>query len=200
MHDATLERISTGTGKVYEHTYEELLQYDFGVKTGEKFRGMRILKFEEILRKFACHVVMNIHIKTVNNDVPYDETLLQKIIDLIEKYDCAGHVYFMSGNDHVLAQLQRMAPHICRCVGAGKDPWGMVERAEKFGCRKIQLFMDKYNQSMIDRAKEKGIILNYCGTDDPAAAKSFLDMGVDVILTNDYQCVADAVREWNKQK
>ena len=200
VHDATLERISTGSGKVYEHTYEELLQYDFGVKFSERFKGMRVLLFEDILKKFAGHVVMNIHVKTVDNDCCYDEPLLRKIVALIEKYDCVKHVYFMSGNDHVLAQMQAIAPHICRCVGAGKDPWGMVERAEKFGCRKIQLFMDKYSQSMIDRAKEKGIILNYCGTENPETAKKLLDMGVDVILTNDYQRIAEAVKEWKAEK
>ncbi|MBQ7932022.1 MAG: hypothetical protein IJ334_13530, partial [Clostridia bacterium] len=51
LHDPTLDRVSTGTGKVYEHTYEELLQYDFGIKYGEKFKGLQILRFEEILKK-----------------------------------------------------------------------------------------------------------------------------------------------------
>ena len=48
-----------------DYTYEELLAFDFGSKFGEKFKGLKILKFEEILKKLACHTVMNIHIKTV---------------------------------------------------------------------------------------------------------------------------------------
>ena len=83
-----MERISDGVGKVYEHTYEELLKYDFGVKFGEKFKGLKILRFEEILKKFACHAVMNIHIKTINNSCEYDKELLGKIIALIDEYDC----------------------------------------------------------------------------------------------------------------
>ncbi|MBR4755828.1 MAG: hypothetical protein IK076_02700, partial [Bacteroidales bacterium] len=34
IHDATLDRVSDGTGHVYEKTYKELLEYDFGIKTG----------------------------------------------------------------------------------------------------------------------------------------------------------------------
>ncbi|MBQ8250067.1 MAG: hypothetical protein IJY93_09370 [Clostridia bacterium] len=63
-HDSTLERVSDGSGKIYEHTYEELLALDFGVKHGEKFSGLGITTFEEILKKFAGRVIMNIHVKS----------------------------------------------------------------------------------------------------------------------------------------
>ena len=197
---ATLDRVSDGTGKVYEHTYEELLRCDFGCKYGERFKGLRILKFEEILQKFAGHVIMNIHVKTVDNDCTYDENLLLKIVSLIEKYDCVNHVYFMTGNDHVLQQMRALAPQIRRCVGGGKDPWGMVERAIRFDCPKIQLVKGKFDQAMIDRAREKGIILNVFWSDDPEETKKYLDMGIDVILTNDYQQIAEAVRQWKAEK
>ena len=69
-HDSTLERISNGTGKIYEHTYEQLLTLDFGVKYGEKFKGLKICTFEEILQKFAGRVIMNIHVKIWDADFP----------------------------------------------------------------------------------------------------------------------------------
>ena len=74
IHDATLDRVSDGTGKVYEHTYDELKTLDFGTKHGERFAGLRILKFEEILKKLACHVIMNVHIKTIGQE-PYSRKL-----------------------------------------------------------------------------------------------------------------------------
>ena len=194
IHDSKLDRVSDGTGRVYEKTYAELLQYDFGFKTAEEYRGLKILRFEEILQKLACHTVMNIHIKTVDNDHPADEAFLQNIIDLIEKYDCRKHVYFMSGNDFVLEQLSRMAPDICRCCGGGKAPWEMVERAIKYGCKKIQLFKPYFNQEMIDKAHANGIKCNVFWSDDPEETKKFLDMGIDTILTTDSNRVAQVVR------
>ena len=62
IHDHSLERVSDGVGNVFDMTYKELLNYDFGAKYSEEFSGMKILKFEEILQKFACHAIMNIHI------------------------------------------------------------------------------------------------------------------------------------------
>lgn len=198
-HDAKLDRVSDGTGKVYEKTYAELLQYDFGYKTGEEYRGLKILKFEEILEKLACHTVMNIHIKTVDNDHPADEKFLQNIIDLIEKYDCRKHVYFMSGNDFVLEQLSRMAPDITRCCGAGKDKWGIVDRAIRYGCKKVQLFKEYFNQEMIDKAHANGIKCNYFYADDPEQAKKLLEMGIDTILTNDYNRISQVVKAFSEK-
>ena len=50
-HDMVLDRVSNGTGNVYEHSYAELLELDFGAKHGVQFEGMRIPTLEEILKK-----------------------------------------------------------------------------------------------------------------------------------------------------
>lgn len=198
-HDSSLERVSDGTGKVYEHTYEELLVYDFGIKYSEKFKGMKILKFEEILKKFACHVIMNIHVKTIDNDCEYDRELLEKIIALIDKYDCRKYVYFMSGNDNFLRLAKELAPDICRCCGAGKAPWEIVDRAIKYECKKVQLFKPYFNQEMIDKAHKNGIICNVFWSDDTEETKKFLDMGIDTILTNDFNIISQTVKQSKKR-
>lgn len=193
-HDAKLDRVSDGTGYVYDYTYEELLKFDFGIKHGEEFKGLRIVTFEEILKKFACHVIMNIHIKTINNDCEYDPALLQKIIDLIEKYDCKKHVYFMSGNDNFLRLAKKMAPEICCCVGGGNDRYGIVNRAIKYNCEKVQLFKPYFNQEMIDKAHAHGIICNVFWSDDENETKEFLKIGIDTILTNRYNVISQVIK------
>ena len=70
----------------------------------------------------------------------------------------------------------------------------MVERAIKYGCKKIQLFKPYFNQEMIDKAHANGIKCNVFWSDDPEETKKFLDMGIDTILTNDYNRVAQVVR------
>jgi glycerophosphoryl diester phosphodiesterase len=167
---------------------------DFGIKHGERFRGLKILTFEEILKKFSCHTVMNIHIKSKNNVDPLPDGYLRKIVALIDKYDCRGYVYFMSGNDTVLAQLGEIAPDICRCCGGGNDKWGIVERAIKLGCGKVQLVKGCFNREMINKAHENGIICNVFWSDDQIETKEFLNMGIDTVLTNDYGLISDCVK------
>lgn len=195
-HDSTLERVSTGTGKIYEHTYDELMQYDFGIKFDKRFQGLSIVRFEEILQKFAAHTIMNIHVKPLSYDVLYPVETMKKIVSLIRKYDCEKHVYFMLEPDAHIKQFKEYAPDIPVCVGHLNDrPWSIVERAIELNADKVQLFKPYFNQEMIDLAHKHGIVCNVFWSDDIAEAKKFLSMGIDTILTNNYHTIANAVKK-----
>ena len=153
------------------------------------------MKFEDILAKFACHTVMNIHIKTINNTVEYDRNIMEKIVALINKYDCKKYIYFMCGNDNVLKLAKEVAPDICRCQGVGDNRWTVVDRAIKNDCKKVQLFKPDFNQEMIDKAHEHGIICNVCWADDVGEAKKFFEMGIDTVLTNDYNLISQVIKD-----
>ena len=194
-HDSTLDRVSTGSGKIYEKSFAELSEFDFGIKFGEKFKGLRIVRFEDILKKYAGHAVMNIHIKNRSTQKDgYDVDAMKKIVALIRKYDCVKHVYFMSGVDAILRQFKEYAPDIAICVGGGDQKWEIVDRAIELGAQKVQLFKPYFNQKMIDKAHAHGIRCNVFWSDDPEEAKRFLDMGIDTILTNDYLAISNALQ------
>jgi len=193
-HDRTLERVSTGEGIITDKTFEELIQYDFGVKFGEKFKGLKILKFEEVLEKFGKQVIMNVHVKPLTKTEPYPVEAMEKIIALIKKYDCENYLYFMLETDMQIQQFKNAAPNIPICVGHLSDrPWAIVDRAIQFGCEKVQLFKPYYNQEMIDKAHANGVKCNMFWSDDPEEAKKFLEMGIDTILTNDFLQVSNGV-------
>ena len=193
IHDATLDRVSTGTGKVYEHTYAELAALDFGIKTGEHFRGTRIVKFSDILEKFSQRVIMNIHVKDIGGE--WDEAVLAKGIRLIDDYGARKHVYFMTADVALQDQLARLAPDIPRCIGNStnnKTHPDIVDNAIAHKCQMVQLFKPYFDQALIDRAKAAGLRVNVFFSDDPAEAKKFLEMGIDTILTNDYQPISSS--------
>ena len=197
IHDSTLDRVSTGCGNVWDYTLDELRQLDFGVRYAERFRGLRIVTLEQILQKFARHAVFNIHLKS-REDEPYDVERLRKITALIDQYDCRSHVYFMSGSDDVLEKLQKYFPDFTRCCGAGPTPesrWGIVERAIRFGCQKVQLFKEYYSQEMIDKAHAHGILCNYFHVEEPEQARKMLAMGIDTLLSNDCLGISNALKD-----
>jgi len=192
-HDDTLDRVSNGSGKVYEHTYEELQKLDFGVKYGEKFKGLRIVLFEDILKKFGCHTIMNIHVKPFDGKL-YDQEMMTKIVALIRKYDCDKHVYFVLEQDEDIKMFKTYAPDIPVCVGHDFNrPWAIVDRAIALGAEKVQFFKPYFNQEMIDKAHAHGIKCNVFWSDDPEETEQFLAMGIDTILTNDYNLISQIV-------
>lgn len=193
-HDDTLERISDGSGKVYEHSYEELLKLDFGIKHGEKFKNLKIPTFEEILQKFAGRVIMNVHVKIWEHDL--DEPMIEEIVALIRKYNAEKYVYLMSTNDKVTRKVMEYAPDIPCCVGwdGNEEPLSMVKRAIDLGVKKIQLLKPYFNQESVDMAHANGIICNVFFADDIDEAKKYLDMGIDTILTNDYHLISQLIK------
>jgi glycerophosphoryl diester phosphodiesterase len=91
------------------------------------------------------------------------------------------------------------APDIAVCVGHDFNrPYAIVDRAIELGAKKVQLFKPYFNQEMVDKARENGIICNVFWADDPVEAEKFLDMGMDVILTNNYNRVSQAVNKREK--
>lgn len=193
-HDEVLERVSTGEGKIKDHTYEELLQYDFGVKWNEKFEGLRIPLFEEILQKFAGRVIMNIHVKLW--EIPSGDPMIEEIVALIRKYDCERHVYLMSCSDEITRRVKEYAPDLRICVGhSWERPYEIVDRAIALGAEKVQLYKPYFNQEMIDKAHQNGIRCNVFFSDDPNEANEYLDMGIDTVLTNDYQRIRNALKD-----
>ncbi len=74
-HDPTVDRTSDGHGQIWDLTYEEISKLDTGSYFSPHLRGLRFLRFEEVLNQFAHQVIMNIHIKSPVSGIgkPYDE-------------------------------------------------------------------------------------------------------------------------------
>lgn len=205
-HDPVLDRVSTGTGNIWEYTYEELKAFDFGVKKNPKFAGMGVCTFEEILQKFTGHAIMNIHIKNSKTYVVTEE-FVAEVARIIKKYDAERWCYFMSGAVYVLEICRKVAPHITRCAGAGSvKPYDLVEKALNYDCKKIQIFTpdipmfgEGYVAETCRRAHEHGIRVNICHADTPERAQEFLEAGCDTILTNEFNIVHQTVQNWKKK-
>ena len=203
-HDPSVDRTSDGTGTIEEHTLEELRKYDFGVKAGERFKGLKILTFEEILKKFACQTIMNVHVKTSNDG--RNRERVEKIVALLKKYDCEKHAYIMASDFKLHELFLEIAPEITRCMGAfgeEQDHAQIVDKAIEYKCKKVQFFkpyFKYFTPDMIKKAHDNGIRCNLFESDDIEETIKYLDMGIDTILTNDYLKIATAVKEYKENK
>ena len=149
---------------------------------------------------------MNVHVKSRYDFEPLPDSTLVKIISLIRKYDCEQYCYCMSGNPYILEALERLAPDIAGCAGAGeKDGKPMdrlIDKALKYHCQKIQLYRPHfkfYEETFVDdvikQCHENGIKVNYFWTDDVDDAREWIKRGADCILTNDFLRVSKCLDE-----
>ncbi|MBQ2942486.1 MAG: hypothetical protein IJD97_09635 [Clostridia bacterium] len=195
-HDKFLHRISNGEGPVTDKSLAELKELDFGCKFSDSFKGLKLVTFEEILKHFAGHTIMNVHLKPMDEE-EFPDWYVDRLLYLIRKYEAERHVYLMVEEDKQIAHFKRIAPEIPICVGHNKnDPWGIVDRAIRLGAEKVQFYRPYINQEMIDKARANGVICNLFHTDDPDEAIEFIKMGIDTILTNNFCIVQRAVNDY----
>ena len=197
LHDRTLDRVSDGTGLVSDYTLSQLKQMDFGFRHGEKFRGLRILSFEEILATLGKKIIMNVEVKTPDLENPLPDAYVRKIAGLVRQYGCEQYLYLTCGNDHATRQLIELAPDIKICCSGGgttERRWQVVDRAIAFGCSKIQFHKSCMTEEMIRKAHDHGIHCNGFWSDDAEEAARFLAMGVDTILSNNCAAVLPAFK------
>ena len=84
------------------------------MKTSPYFAGLTFITLEEVLKKFSCHTIMNLHIKS-EPGVSFSRKTMEKIVDLLYKYDAAKHSY-IAGLEPVLEAAVEVAPKISRCM------------------------------------------------------------------------------------
>ena len=74
-----------------------------------------------------------------------------------------------------------------------------MERAIEIGAEKVQLYRPYFNKEMVEKAHENGIICNVFWADEEEKAREYLEMGIDCILTNDYNAISQIVDEYKKK-
>jgi len=199
-HDSTLDRVSNGHGLIYEHTFGELMALDFGAKAAPEFQGLRIATFGEILKKLAGQAILNIHVKIW--DMNLEKDYMQEIVALVRKYDCEKTCYFMTVNDEKIKKLKAYAPDLNVCLGwnGDKAPNSLVDRAIALGVNKVQLYRPYFNAETVRKAHANGILCNVFWADEPDLCREYLEMGIDTILTNDYNRISQVVEAFKREK
>lgn len=102
-HDDTIDRTSDGTGNVYEKTYAELYQYDFGSWKSPEYAGTKIATFEEFLvlcKNIGLHPY--IELKTSGK---YTKEQIGSLVNMVEEHGMKGKVTWISFSSAYLAYV-----------------------------------------------------------------------------------------------
>lgn len=91
IHDTTVDRTTDGSGKVKEHTLEELKALDAGSWFNEEYperasadyEGLQILTLDEVIERFGVN--MKYYIETKSPKM-YPDALEEKLVDTVESH------------------------------------------------------------------------------------------------------------------
>ena len=185
IHDERLDRTTDGTGRICEHTFDELRQVNAAARFAGKYAPERIPSFDEYCEWASGESVgHNIEIKT---DKIYYHDIERKIWATIERYGLEHKVMFSSFNHFSLRRILEISGNAVE-VGAlvledsiGGFPGYYCEQAG-FACYHppIELLTDEN----VRDCKEHGVKMNVWTVNDMAGLEQLHRWGCEGIITN----------------
>ena len=183
IHDDTLDRTTTGRGRVSDYTLEELKRLDAGSWFGRAFAGERIPALKEVLELCQDRLQVNIELKAGGLGKPVID-LSDRSLREVERAGMADHVLFSSFDLAAIKRIQMKKPGIPVALITAR-PWNSPAGLAREVCFTILNCRSKtLNRNNLSKAHQEGLRVNVWTVNTEKEMAHFVSMGVDGIITN----------------
>jgi glycerophosphoryl diester phosphodiesterase len=184
LHDAKLERTTSGTGPSCERTWEELAVLDAGAWHSAAFSGERLASFEAVARLLQeKDTLINVEIKpSPGFDVRTGELVARAAAELWR--DAPVPPLLSSFSFEALMAAKGAAPHLPRGFLTRDIVSADWKRLEDLEAVSVHTDHRTFQMENLARVHGKGMRVLLYTVNDPEQARSYLDAGVDSIVTD----------------
>lgn len=185
IHDATVERTTTGKGKVKDLTCEEIQRLDIDNSFSEQFHGEKIPRLIDVLNVLPESLLFNIEI---TNYTTIFDGLASAVAKMVQELGIGERVLFSSFNPFNLISTKRVAPEIPVALLALPGNAGSFNRSRLM--RGVAPnYINPYFSDIVDQFVEKQHqnnrkVIAWTVNDVNEIIRLF-DQGVDGIITDD---------------
>jgi glycerophosphoryl diester phosphodiesterase len=184
LHDATLERTTSGTGAAAALRFEELARLDAGNWFAARFAGEPVPSLAAVAERCAAlGLAANIEIKPS----PGAERETGRRVAVQARVSWAGQPLaplFSSFSRAALASAQAAAPEIPRGLLVEHLPSDWQQQAAALKCLSMHLDHRHLDATMVRELKDAGLRVLAYTVNDPARARLLAGWGVDTICTD----------------
>ncbi|HUQ27085.1 MAG TPA: glycerophosphodiester phosphodiesterase [Usitatibacter sp.] len=190
LHDATLDRTTTGRGRACDFTWEELRELDAGGWHSEPFRGEKLASFEAVARALIGRGDMaNVEIKPTPGFER--ETGAAVSAEAARLWSGAEVPPLLSSFQYEsLAAAKESAPHLPRGWLIDKFTDADWARLEALGAVSLHTDHKTFDVRNIGPLHARGYRVLLYTVNDVATAQRLLDAGVDGLFTDNLRVFA----------
>jgi glycerophosphoryl diester phosphodiesterase len=183
-HDDTIDRTSTGAGKIAAMDFLQLRCYDFGVKFGERFVGEKLPALEEMLEVVESMQVINIEIKKFAGgalDDPY-----KKLCEMLRDFEVFEKTIISSFCIDALEKMYQADNNIYTAYLCDpKNREKTIETAASQNCKAIHPHFAGIDENYMREAKAAGLAVNAWTANKRNDILFCKNMGCDAVITDE---------------
>jgi glycerophosphoryl diester phosphodiesterase len=200
MHDASVDRTTTGKGNVADMTFEELRRLDAGSSFDASFAREKIPTLEEVLTILDSTTLLIAELKGASDDGSTE----RKLVDIIRRSDKQKQVILKSFEKEVLDRFKSLSPEMPRLfVYAFRIPWLSLVVGTRLmsgsvfdvDCEYLQAHWLLLSESFTKAAQAKGFTVIAWGINDEADMREAIRYGVDGIETGKPDVLRKIIQE-----
>ncbi len=190
IHDATVDRTSSGKGAVRELTLAQLREFDAGSWFSPIFAGERHPSLQEVLDRVGGLSRLNVHVKATESG---REIIIPMVIRELESRGLLASAYLAS--DQLTVALARdLEPNIEICNLTVEPVDTYIDRSLSIGCRILQPRNVMVTAPFMEEAHGNSMEVNPFYADEEREMRRLISLGVDGILTNYPDRLLDLIR------
>lgn len=189
LHDSTLDRTTNGSGPISELTLAEAKELDAGSFKGPQFKNERIPTLQEALDLMPENIWLNVHLKG-GEELAIEST---KVIAASKRL----HQCFLACGEAAAKAAREVnaSIKICNMERQGNSLTYVNESIE-MNADFLQLFGGtSVSPEHVKRAKENGLLVNFCCTNNSDVLKHLFDAGVQFPLVDDAAAMMDVAEK-----
>jgi glycerophosphoryl diester phosphodiesterase len=174
LHDATLERTTTGHGDVRRLRLAELraLSAGYPSRFGAAWQGERVPLLVEALALVKDRARVLIEVKTESVTAELDGGVEARALAIVRRLGMSDSVAFISFDQRALVKLKTLAPEITRGRLFGRTSAAEIERAAAEASLSLVMpHKGQLNDALVERVSAAGLMLATWVVDDPSELK-----------------------------
>lgn len=175
-HDADMKRVFGLDGKISDITLEQARERDAGSWFAPEFSHERIATLEEVIRTTRGRAGLYLDIKPD----PKTPELTRTVVDLLQQMDAVEGTVIAAAEWYVLAQARSLEPALKTTLLAQFIVGPLWE--QNFDI--LGLRQNRVTPAAVSQTRQSGNELHVWTVNDPDAMSRFIDMGVDNIITD----------------
>ena len=187
LHDRDLRRVAGDDRRIWEVSSAELDEIDVGSWFSAAFAGEPIPTLEQAVRAVGDRAKLNIEIKPA----PETPDLVRRVVEILQAENAVDGTIIASLNLGLLEEVHELEPGL-RCAQLVHTSIG---RLDERGHDILAVRAALATPDAVVRAKRLGYELHVWTVNEPSAMSRYIDMGVDNIITDRPDVLAQLLEE-----